>query len=531
MQSRGADPVSRSATIPAPQGRSTFLSAARRAAELERLADGEAVDVAVIGGGVTGVGVALDAASRGLTVALLERRDLAHGSSRWSSKLAHGGLRYLARGQFGVAWESARERDILATISAPHLVRALPQLTPLWGSVPTPAQALLALGIRLGDGMRAASGTSRRRLPPMRHVGAAEALLWAPALSERQLRGGVLAWDGQLEDDARLVVAIARTAAAMGARICTYCEVVAIETGGVRVREAHSGQEIFVRARHVVNATGVWAGTLVGNIALRPSRGSHLLVRGCALGEPRAMLNVPVPGHFGRFVFAVPRSDGLVMIGLTDEPAGEGPIPDEPEVSEPEESYLLQTISTALRAPLDPCQIVGRFAGLRPLLAGASGQTADLSRRHAVLRDAETGAITVVGGKLTTYRRMAEDAVDAVLAAEGRRVPCRTRSLQLVGAPPPGAPVTTATPARLWRRFGTEAAELASLAAGRPELLRELPGGVLGVELLAAVEREGALTLCDVLERRTRMGLVPEWRTAGAEAAAQLLDRVPAAVV
>ena len=201
---------------------SDSLDAARRARELAALAEGESVDVLVVGGGIVGTWAALDAASRGLSVALVERGDLAQGTSRWSSKLAHGGLRYLAQGDVGVAWESARERAILMDVSAPHLIRALPFLIPLGGQVDRAAGAKLEIGLRLGDALRAAAGTSRRRLPPARRVSAEEARQLAPGLSERQLRGALLHWDGQIEDDARLVLAVARTAAAYGARILTY---------------------------------------------------------------------------------------------------------------------------------------------------------------------------------------------------------------------------------------------------------------------------------------------------------------------
>jgi glycerol-3-phosphate dehydrogenase len=515
-----------------PSGQPSFLTAARRARELEELGSGLSVDVLVIGGGVTGTGVALDAAARGLSVALVERRDLAHGTSRWSSKLAHGGLRYLAKGQFGVAWESARERNTLATVSAPHLVRALPQIIPAFGRAQIPLAAGLEAGIRLGDAMRALAGTSRRRLPSMRRVGAAEARLWAPPLKERGLRSALLAWDGQLEDDARLVVALARTAAAHGARILTCCEVLAINGSGARVRDTCTGGELGVEARHVINATGVWAGQLVDGIDLRPSRGSHLLVRAERLGRPRAMLGVPLPGHFGRFVFAVPRSDSLVMIGLTDEPFTGQNIPDEPEVPPEEEAFLLGAVSEALEVPLEAADVLGRFAGLRPLLGGGPQATADLSRRHAVLEDERTGAVTVVGGKLTTYRQMAQDAVDVIVARDGHRAgPCRTATLPLVGAPQPGVPAARGLPPRLVRRYGSEAREIAALAAGRAELLSPVAPGldVLGVEFLAAVEREGALTADDVLDRRTRLGLVPEWRVLAAPLAEELAAPVSAA--
>jgi glycerol-3-phosphate dehydrogenase len=513
-----------------PAGPPTFLNRARRAADLERLAGGLEVDVLVVGGGVTGAGAALDAATRGLSVALVERRDLANGTSRWSSKLAHGGLRYLASGQFALAWESARERDVLATVTAPHLVRALPQLTPVFGRRPPLRAAGMELGIRIGDAMRALSGTSRRRLPPMRRIGAAEARLWAPALRERLLRGALLSWDGQLEDDARLVLALARTAAAHGARVLTYCEASALTGAGATVRDVLGGGAFELRARHVINATGVWAGSLVGHVALRPSRGSHLLVRGTRLGNPRAMVNVPLPGHFGRFVFAAPRADGLVLLGLTDEPFDAARIPDAPGVTAAEQEFLLGAVSSALGVTLGPGDVVGRYAGLRPLLDDRDGATADLSRRHAVIEDLASGVVTVVGGKLTTYRAMAQDAVDVIAARRGVRAgPCRTANLPVVGAPTQGAPAGNRAPARLVRRFGTEAGEVAALADATPELIAPLLDGcdALGVELLAAVQREGALTLEDVLDRRLRLGLVDEWRAAALEPARRLLGDAP----
>jgi glycerol-3-phosphate dehydrogenase len=473
----------------------SHLNAERRRVELAELAEGAEVDVLVVGGGVTGAGAALDAASRGLSVALLERRDLATGTSRWSSKLVHGGLRYLAQGDFGVAWESARERAILARMTAPNLVRALPMLTP--------RSLFLETGIRMGDGLRALAGTSRRRLPSARRVTAEESRRWAPAIAGMD---AVLHWDGQLEDDARLVVALARTAAAHGARILTYVEAL---DGGRRARDALTGETFDVRAQHVINATGVWAGDLAP-VALRLSKGAHILLPSALLGDPRAAINVPIPGHRARFVFALPRLDGLVLVGLTDEPF-EGPVPDAPPVEAEEEAFLLETLSSALARPLAPADVVGRFAGLRPLLTG-DGETADLSRRHAVIEVG--GVVTVVGGKLTTYRRMAEDAVDRVTDR-----PCRTARLPLVGARGDAG----GAPPRLVRRFGGEAAELAAAPA---ELLQPVADGVpaLGVEVVAAVEREGALTVEDVLDRRTRLGLVPEW----SEAARQAVEAIMA---
>jgi glycerol-3-phosphate dehydrogenase len=395
----------------------------------------------------------------------------------------------------------------------------------VYGRIPPPTAVALETGIRMGDAMRALSGTSRRRLPGARRIAAEEARLWAPAVKVDELRGGILSWDGQLEDDARLVVALARTAAGHGAKICTYSEVTALTGSGAQVRDTVTDESFEVRARHVINATGVWAGGLVDGIRLRPSKGSHVLVRAERLGSPRATVNVAVPGHFGRFVFAVPRQDGLVMVGLTDDPY-DGEIPDAPEVTPEEERFLLETISLALERPLASADVVGRYAGLRPLLEHGAGSTADISRRHAVIEDRVTRTVTVVGGKLTTYRQMAQDAVDAVAARDGVRAgPCRTTHLPLVGAP--GGDVVGApddVPARLWRRFGTEAGEIMTLAHDRHELLDPIAPGlpVLGVELVAAIEREGALTTDDVLDRRTRLGLVPAWR----EAAQPAVERI-----
>ncbi len=512
-----------------PRGAPTFLGASRRKRDVEALAGGVPVDLLVVGGGITGAGVALDAVSRGLSVALLERRDLANGTSRFSSKLAHGGLRYLAKLQLDVAWESARERATLANVTAPHMVRALPQLAPVYGRFPRPDALALGAGIRVGDAMRALSGTSRRRLPGARHVGAEEIRLWMPAVKMDGLRGAILAWDGQLEDDARLVVALARTAAALGARICTYCEVNELTDDGADARDLIGDEPFHVRARHVVNATGVWGDRLVGGIELRPSKGAHVLVPAERLGRPRAMMTVPVPGRFGRFVFAVPRSDGLVLIGLTDDPF-QGEPPDAPPVSDEEERFLLETISLALNRPLQREDVVGRYAGLRPLLDSSRDgptATADLSRRHAVLEDPASGVLTVVGGKLTTYRQMAQDAVDRIAARPGVGAgPCRTEALPLVGAPPRAMQPPRGIPPRLWRRFGVESLDLVARAEDRPEWLAPLVPGLpaLAIEAVAAIEREGALNVDDVLDRRLRLGLVPDWYEEARPAVESLLD-------
>jgi len=353
-------------------------------------------------------------------------------------------------------------------------------------------------------------------------ISAHEARRLAPALRAEGLRGAMLNWDGQLEDDARLVLGVARTAAAHGARIVTYAEVDEVRDDGVRARDARTGDAFEVRARHVVVAAGVWAGALSAGVALRPSKGSHLVVPAERLADPRAAVNVSVPGGRSRWVFSLPRGDGLVTIGLTDVPF-DGPIPDEPPVDAAEEADLLAHASRALDVTLTSADVVGRHAGLRPLLAGEEGETADLSRRHAVLEDPATGALTVVGGKLTTYRRMAQDVVDRISDR-----PCRTRRLPLVGA---RGEAPAGLPGRLARRYGSEAAAVAALADGRLELLEPLaPGlGVSAAELRFGLEHEGALTLDDLLDRRTRLGLVPERRSAAEAAARERLPELAAA--
>jgi glycerol-3-phosphate dehydrogenase len=418
-----------------------------------------------------------------------------------------------------VAWESARERAVLLR-TAPHLVAPLPFLTPLTADLPEWAAAGTMSILRAGDAMRRLAGTPRSRLPNARRIDALEARRLVPALAAPSLRGALMSWDGQLTDDAALVVAVARTAAAHGARIVTYARALELDGDGALVRDELGSVELRIRARHVVNATGVWAGELAGGVRLRPSRGSHLLVRAERLGHPGAAFSVPLEGSRSRFVFGVPRPDGLVLIGITDVPVL-GPPPDEPEVTPEEERGLLRAISASLDVPLTEADVVGRFAGLRPLVAGDEGATADLSRRHALIEDPDTDVLTIVGGKLTTYRRMAQDTVDAIAARPGVAAgPCRTATLPLVGAQPADAP-RPGVPERLARRYGAEARDVLALADGRPELLEPLADDVpvTGAELCFAAQRELALTVDDLLDRRTRIGLVPARR-------AEVLGRV-----
>lgn len=252
---------------------SAALNAARRAADLTALAEGAPVDVVVIGGGITGAGIALDAASRGLRVALVEKRDLAFGTSRWSSKLVHGGLRYLASGDVGIARRSAIERGILMTRNAPHLVRALPQLVPLLPSMGHTKRALVRAGFLAGDALRMLAGTPASTLPRSRRISARRVVEMAPTVRRDGLAGGLLAYDGQLIDDARLVIAVARTAAQHGARILSY--VAASEATGtsVRLTDRRTGQSFEVSAGAVINAAGVWAGRSTGRCGCGPAAG------------------------------------------------------------------------------------------------------------------------------------------------------------------------------------------------------------------------------------------------------------------
>jgi glycerol-3-phosphate dehydrogenase len=494
----------------------TRLDADRRSRDLDRL--GAPVDVLVVGGGVTGVGVALDAASRGLSVLLCERADLAAGTSRWSSKLVHGGLRYLAHGEVGLARESARERAVLMGVTAPHLVAPLPFCVP--DAAGRDVAAVAGLGGVLGDAVRTSVRGGRGSLPRARRVDADQVAAWLPAV--RPGGGGVAFWDGQLVDDARLVVALARTAAGYGAAVLTGATVVGVSgrTATVEVE----GRRVDVEAGVVVNAAGVWSAGLDDGIRLVPSRGSHLVVRSDRLGHPTAALTVPLPGSRSRYVFALPQDTGLVFVGITDEPV-EGPVPDDdPQPSPAEVDQLLSTVNRVLADPLTPADVVGAYAGLRPLVLPASAgtgpgdATADLPRKHLLHRSGSV--LTVVGGKLTTYRAMAEETVDAVVAHLGRGA---TRSftarLPLVGAAPRRVLDRVVAPARLVARYGTEAP--AVLALGTEPVAPDRPETV--GELRFAVAAEGARTVGDLLDRRTRIGLVPADRAAAVPAAASAL--------
>jgi len=488
----------------------------------------ESTDVLVIGLGITGAGVALDAASRGLSVVAVDAHDVAFGTSRWSSKLVHGGLRYLAKGQVDVAHESAVERGILMQTTAPHLIRALPMLMPLTPEVSRVQGGLARVGLRLGDLLRLGARTDRETLPRPRRIGVTETLTLAPVVRPDGLRGGLLSWDGQLEDDVRLVLAVARTAVAEGARVHTRVRVSEPTGTGAVLTDSRTGETRTIQARTVINAAGVWAGDLVEEIHLRPSRGTHVVLRKDTLPGVRCAIMAPVPGASNRFVFALPQPDETFYVGLTDEEVDE--IPDVPVPPEEDIEFLLRVLNSTLRQDVRRDQVIGAYAGLRPLLDSGT-TTADISRKHAVLVS-RTGVVTVVGGKLTTYRRMAQDAVDrAVSLAKLTAGSCRTASLPLVGAGSPTELASLEAPARLVRRFGMEAPAVvadAVAATGLPEseLLAPIAMGLHATlaELVFAVTHEGATTVDDLLDRRTRIGLVPEDRERAVPAAEKVLD-------
>jgi glycerol-3-phosphate dehydrogenase len=407
-------------------------------------------------------------------------------------------------------------------------------LVPLNSSVSKVQERLTRAGLLAGDGLRRSAGTHEETLPRPRRLTTTEVMAMAPPLRVAGLRGGLLSWDGQLEDDARLVTTIARTAASYGAHVRTRARVLAATGTSVELRDELTGETHTVSARAVVNATGVWAGDLVDEVTLRPSRGTHLVLRGDALPGLTVSVFAPIPGSTSRFVLVLPQPDGTIYVGLTDEPA-EGDIPDVPQPTDPEIGFLLDVVSAAFERQLRRSDVVGAYAGLRPLLDTATdgdepGSTADLSRRHAVLTS-RTGVVTVVGGKLTTYRQMAEDAVDAAVAGAGLGAgACRTRTLPLLGAAPRPALAALELPARLVRRFGTDAELVLANARevsglGDDELLAPIAPGVPATlaELIFGVTHEGAADVDDLLDRRTRIGLVPADRPLAVPAAERAL--------
>jgi len=531
----------------------TVLSPQYRAQLLGSLAAGAHYDLVVIGAGVTGTGVALDAASRGLSVLIVEAQDLAFGTSRWSSKLAHGGLRYLASGNVGIAQRSAVERGALMETIAPHLTRALPQVVAVDNF--SPLSFVPRLGFFAGDILRIAAGTSSHTLPRSRTVSAKKVKQLCPGASDA-VKFGFVNYDGQLIDDARLVTALARTAAGYGADVLTHAKadiapgrddglksVTLTRTHATEGEPEWPAEGIQVKAAGVINATGVWAGDIEDDVSVTPSRGTHLVVDAEKLGNPQGALTVAVPGSVNRFCFILPTQLGRCYIGLTDEAAEFEDIPHAPES---DIEWILNVVNHGLKTQLTADDVRGAFAGLRPLVQlrgavakAASDSTADLSREHLIVH--KDGVVTVTGGKLTEYRLMAQQAVDRALEEQEirRRIDgtpgdCETKKIALVGAnaerSPQGASqiaaahvVTSALSQSLVARFGAEARNV--LAESRIQDGEQQVGGldITRAEISYAVTHEGAVTVDDILDRRTRIGLVPEDRRAAESVAEEAL--------
>ena len=500
-----------------------------RATALERLA-AEEFDVVVVGGGITGAGCALDAATRGLRTALVERGDFAIGTSSRSSKLVHGGIRYLEQKEFGLVREALAERQI-ALRNAPHLVHVLPFLIPILtrdGLIDRRIARLLGGALWMYD----LSGGLRIK-KAHRRLSRDDALARVPTLRPDAVASAYLYFDAQA-DDARLTLTIARTAAEHGAVAVNHAPAVGMlklpsgRVSGVQVEA--DGRVIDVRARVVVNAGGVWADEVRAldeggqPASLRPAKGVHITVPWEKVRNEIAMV-VPVPGD-QRSVFVVPW-DGHTYIGTTDTDY-DGPL-DDPRCTADDVAYLLRAVNRAIVEPLTEADVVATWAGLRPLLrTGEDERTADLSRRHGI-RVSHAGVVTITGGKLTTYRSMAEDTIDQVdQLLDGQHRRCRTKRLPLVGAAGYHEPTENSTPlmAHLARRYGTEASAVQGILARDPALAEPLVPGLAYVkaEAVFAVRAEMARTLDDVLDRRTRARLLDRAATwAAAESVARLL--------
>ncbi len=473
-------------------------------------------DVLVIGGGVTGAGIALDAVTRGLTTALVEQRDLASGTSSRSSKLLHGGLRYLEQFDIALVREALRERDLHLTTLAPHLARPVPFLYPLTGAAWE--RAYVGAGIALYDALGGA-----RHLPRHRHLTRRAALRIAPALRSDAFRGAIRYHDAQV-DDARHTMEIARTAASFGACIATSASVTGFVREGERVvgatiLDGESNSTITLRARQVINATGVWTDTVQsligrGRIKVRASKGVHLVVpRDRILADSGLILRTP-----RSVLFVIPWGRHWI-IGTTDTEWNLDLA--HPAASRADIDYLLAHVNTVLRHPLTHEDVEGVYAGLRPLLAGESDATSTLSREHAVATTAP-GLVTIAGGKYTTYRVMARDAVDVASRSLPGRIPDSvTDRTPLIGAIGHFAlhnrrhelaerfGLHIARIEHLLGRYGALTEELLDMIHEDPSLKGPIPGAEdhLKVEALYAASHEGALHLEDVLTRRTHISI------------------------
>jgi glycerol-3-phosphate dehydrogenase len=514
------------------------LDARDRASALDRLA-GTEFDVLVIGGGITGAGAALDAASRGLRVALVEARDLASGTSSRSSKLIHGGLRYLEQFDFKLVWEALRERDLLVSKLAPHLVKPVSFLYPLHRKVLE--RPYVGAGLVLYDAME---GT-KRPVPHHKHLTVRGALRLAPGLKPAGLAGALLYYDAQT-DDARYTVTVARTAAAHGALIANRVSAQKLlrsdEGGaegqivGARVRDEETGRELEVRAKRVVLCAGVWTdlvhelGGIRAGYKVRMSKGVHIVVPYEAIQADTGIISRTEKS----VLFIIPWGQRWI-VGTTDTDwTGDRA---EPTPTGEDIDYILEHANRVLDRPLTRADVIGVYAGLRPLVAADDSKpTTKLSREH-VVDTPVPGLTSIAGGKFTTYRLMARDVVDAAVADFGRWVPASvTDQLPLLGADGLAAAAAEAerlaedygVPAdaveHLLDRYGTLTEEVLELTRDDPALARPLADGhpYLAAEVAYAVTHEGALHVEDVLVRRVRLFI--ETGAHGAEAVGPVTD-------
>ena len=495
---------------------SSLLDPAQRKQNWDRLT-GEQFDVIVIGGGVVGAGAALDAATRGLKVALVEARDLASGTSSRSSKMFHGGLRYLEQLEFGLVREALHERELSLTTLAPHLVKPLPFLFPLtqrWWERP-----YVAAGIFLYDQLGGA-----KSVPAQKHLFRAGALRLAPGLKRSSLVGGIRYFD-TVVDDARHTMTVARTAAHYGAVVRTSTQVIGMlregdRVVGVRVRDSEDGAVTVARGHVVVNATGVWTDEIQalshqrGRFRVRASKGVHIVVpRDRIVSEVAIILRTEKS-----VLFVIPWGTHWI-IGTTDTDWNLDLA--HPAATKADIDYILGHVNTVLATPLTHDDIDGVYAGLRPLLAGESDETSKLSREHAVAVSAP-GLVAIAGGKYTTYRVMAADAIDMAAQFVPTRVaPSITEKVPLLGADGYFALINQTQhvgepfglhPYRvrhLLDRYGALISDVLELAAGRPELLEPITEApvYLKVEAAYAAAAEGALHLEDILARRMRIAI------------------------
>jgi glycerol-3-phosphate dehydrogenase len=525
------------------------LSVAHRAADLAD-ATSEEVDVLVVGAGATGAGVALDAASRGMTVVLVDKGDLASGTSSKSSKLIHGGLRYLENYEFGLVHESVAERDLLLRL-APHLVRPMDFIYPIFPD--TARLRMVGLGLTTYDVLAGFRNVRRHA-----RLTAEEAIAIAPALATSGLQRGYVYGDCAT-DDARLVLAVTQAAHRFGATVLTYSEVRGLlfagEDGsrrvcGAVVHDRLGNSTVEIRARHVVNATGVWVDALLAmdeptrRPAVQPSKGVHLVVPSARVPLDNASILLPSRQGDGRSMFAIPWGRQTIL-GTTDT-AYDGPL-DTVTVEQGDVDYILAASNALFQTELTQDDVVGAWAGNRPLLKGTDKSAdgteidsmSDMSRRHTLLRS-DSGLLTITGGKLTTFRRMAKDVVDRISRADGRRTRCRTDEITLGSrrayadglaevvhaAEPLGLDAEVAEV--LWRQLGDTAPAVLSLAHDEPALAEPLSPAAahIAAEVVQAARHEAAATLDDVFSRRMRLSLrAKDAALPSAPAAARLLAK------